>query len=93
MGNAGCFGDLRLAVWGGMVNYLIKQTLTLAAIALLCFVFFELGESQGKKQAKIEIITKEIEVIKYVEKKRAEIHSQPNAGRDTLLERMRAGVL
>ena len=58
------------------------------SVALCTFSYF-----LGKSRAKIEVITEQIEVIKYVEKKRAEIHSRPNAKRDTLLERMHNGML
>ena len=47
----------------------------------------------GKSQAKTEIITKKVEVIKYVEKKKAAIYSRPNLERRALLELMREGKL
>ena len=82
-----------MAFWIGMDfvmdNMLVKWAAAFFMLAVLCFVFFELGKSK----AKVEIVTKEIEVIKYVEKKRAKILSAPNAGRDILLKRMREQVL
>lgn len=47
----------------------------------------------GKSQAKTEIITKRVEVIKYVEKKKAAIYSKPNLERTALLGLMREGKL
>lgn len=92
----------RMAVGGGFyrfcrmvsaINRLIRWAVTLLMVAALCFAFYEVGEASGRKEAKIRIIEKEVEVIKYVEKKRAEIQAKPNAGRDALLELMRTGCL
>jgi hypothetical protein len=44
-------------------------------------------------RAQTKIVTKEIEVIKYVEHKKAQIYSRPNASRDTLLSLMRKDEL
>ena len=62
--------------------------LILLVIALVTGAYF-----LGKSQAKTEIITKKVEVIKYVEKKRATIYSKPNLERTTLLGLMREGKL
>lgn len=51
------------------------------------------GYIYGKSQAHVEIIEKKVEVIKYVARKRAQIHAQPNADRAELLKLMRAGIL
>lgn len=72
-----------------MSKILAKWAALLILMAALCLVFFELGKSK----AKVEIVTKEIEVIKYVEKRRAKIFSAPNADRNTLLRRMQNNVL
>ncbi|MBE6445633.1 MAG: hypothetical protein E7019_06285 [Alphaproteobacteria bacterium] len=61
----------------------------LSIIFLLCFLSFCLGNMR----AQTKIITKEIEVIKYVDQKKAQIHSRPNANRDALLSLMRKGEL
>lgn len=47
----------------------------------------------GRSHAEIKIITKEKEVIRYVDRKQAEIQARPNAGRAELLSLMQAGVL
>ena len=57
-----------------------------AALSLFCYVL-------GRSHAKTEIITKQIEVVKYVEKKKSAIYSRPHAGRDALLELMRQNKL
>ena len=61
----------------------------LAGIVTLCFLSYRLGMSN----AKIQVIEKQVEVIKYVEKERAKIHSKPSASRIELLNRMRADQL
>ena len=62
-----------------------KWLFALIWTAALCGAFYALGRSH----AKVSVVTKQVEVIKYVEKKAAEIHSRPNAGRAALLALMR----
>ena len=76
-----------------MVNKLIRLAVTIVMVAALCFAFYEVGQEVGRSKAKIQIVEKQVEVIRYVEKKKAEIHARPNAGRDDLLMLMRAGRL
>lgn len=57
------------------------------------FAFYEAGQEVGRSEARVQVIEKQVEVIRYVEKKKAEIHARPNAGRDDLLKLMRAGKL
>jgi len=76
-----------------MINKLIRWAVTMLMVAALCFAFYEVGQEVGRSKTKIQIIEKEVEVIRYVEKKKAEIHARPNAGRDDLLKLMRAGRL
>lgn len=47
----------------------------------------------GCSHAEIKIITKEKEVIRYVDRKQAEIQSRPHAGRTELLKLMHNGQL
>ena len=51
------------------------------------------GYLYGKSQAKVEIVEKQVEVIKYVAREKAKIQARPHAGRRELLELMRAGRL
>ena len=53
---------------------------------ILCVVSYALGRSHTK----IEVITEQVEVIKYVEKTKSKIHSLPNADRSALLALMYA---
>lgn len=58
-------------------------------IGALCVLSYQLGASQKE----VKIITEKVEVIKYVEKKKAAIYSKPNADKCELLKRMRGGIL
>lgn len=58
----------------------------LAALCLTCYLL-------GRSHAEIKIITKEKEVIRYVDRKQAEIQSRPHAGRTELLKLMHNGQL
>lgn len=51
------------------------------------------GYAVGSSDVKVEYVTKEVEVVKYVEKKKAEIYSAPNAQRGDLIRLFNAGKL
>lgn len=51
------------------------------------------GYSVGSRDVRIEYITKEVEVIKYVEKKKAKIHSSPAAIPSDLIRLFHEGKL
>lgn len=55
----------------------------------LCLAFYFLGRSH----AEVKIVKEQVEVIKYVEKKKADILARPNAGRAELLKLMHNGKL
>ena len=61
----------------------------LSVLVLLGGVYYA-GYCSGTANRQIEYITKQVEVIRYVEKQRAKIQALPNAGRDDLLKLMRA---
>ena len=55
---------------------------------ILCAVIggaYYLGYSAGANNTRVEYVTKEVEVIKYVETERGKIYSAPNIGRDSAL--------
>lgn len=92
MGNIGCDGNLCVAFWVGVVvmkNTIICGIIVVFILATICFACYKMGKSQ----AKVEVITKEIEVIKYVERKKASIQAKPNAARFDLLKLMHEGQL
>ncbi len=67
-------------------------------INILVFIFilvgaFISGYFIGKAHKQIEYVEKKVEVIKYVEEKRAVIAARPNSNRAELLKLMQAGKL
>ena len=67
------------------------QTLIFCLVSVLWA--FICGYSVGKSHQEVKYITKEVEIVKQVAKKRAVIHARPHINRDTALELMRAGQL
>lgn len=68
------------------------------AFLFVVFVFivggaYFAGRYSGKQQSRIEYITKEVEVIRYVDKKKSEIYSAPNANRSELVRLLHNGEL
>ena len=55
--------------------------------------FSKLNLSKEPARVKVQIGGIEVEVVKYVEKKKSEIYSQPNASRSELLKLMHSGKL
>lgn len=65
---------------------LVGKAAIIAALCLVCFLL-------GKSRAETKIVEKQIEVIRYVEKKKAQIYSAPVAGRDNLIRMFDNGQL
>ena len=85
-----------LAVWFCrcvMVNKLIRVGVLLVMVICLCFAFYEVGKKVGASETKVQIVTQEKEVIRYVEKKKNTIQSKPNANRDELVRMFKSGIL
>lgn len=64
--------------------------------AILCSIVggaYYLGYKAGANNTRIEYVEKQVEVIKYVEKKKADIYSRRSATRPELLELMYNGKL
>lgn len=76
-----------------MGAYLVKYAVYLVVFILVVGGAYLAGYHVGKADRQVEYVTKEIEVTKYVEKKKAEIYSKPNLDRQSLLELMRNGKL
>ena len=72
-----------------MINQIIRWAASLIMVIALCIACYDIGKSR----AKIKIVEKEKEVIRYVEKEKAKIASRPNAGRDELVRLFKSGVL
>ena len=67
-----------------MVKYAIGGLVLCAVIGGVYY----LGYSAGSNKRQIEYVTKEVEVVRYVNKKKSDIYSKPNASRDALLKLM-----
>lgn len=76
-----------------MGSVVVKYALVVALfIVIVCGAYYS-GYSIGASNTRVEYVTKEKEVIKYVAKETAIIHSKPNANRSVILERMRNNQL
>lgn len=47
----------------------------------------------GRSHSELKIVKEQVEVIKYVNKEKAEIYSKPNASREQLLDLMKKNML
>lgn len=64
------------------------------AVVFILFISALLGAYLlGRSHSELKIVKEQVEVIKYVNKEKAEIYSKPNASRAELLELMRNGKL
>ena len=64
------------------------------AVVFILFISALLGAYLlGRSHSELKIVKEQVEVIKYVNKEKAEIYSKPNASRSELLELMRIGKL
>nr|DAR69731.1 MAG TPA: hypothetical protein [Caudoviricetes sp.] len=75
------------------INRIVRALALVLMVAALCFAFYEVGIRVGESKVKVQIVEKEKEVIRYVEKKKADIMAKPNAGRDELVGLFNAGIL
>ena len=64
-----------------------------ALIAILFMLCWLGAYMLGRSHSEVKIVKEQVEVVKYVEKVRADIYSRPNANRDELLKLMRQNVL
>ncbi len=72
---------------------MIKWFVGAISAIVICFSFYKVGQRVGQSEAKIQIVEKQVEVIKYVEKKKADIYSKPNATRSELIGLLSKGKL
>ena len=64
-----------------------------ALLALAMLGCYYSGYAVGSRDVKIEYVTKEVEVIKYVEKQKNKIYSSPIADADSLIRLFNSGKL
>ncbi len=65
----------------------MSKPFAVLAVLALCAVCYRLGQIQAEK----EIVVKQVEVVRHVQKQKAEIYARPNVGRTVLLELMQNG--
>ena len=64
-----------------------------SVLVAILFGTYYLGYKAGTNNTRVEYVTKEIEVIKYVDKKKSDIYSRPNASKEQLLDLMKNNML
>ena len=64
-----------------------------ALIAILFMLCWLGAYMLGRSHSEVKIVKEQVEVVKYVEKKKTDIYSKPNANRDELLKLMCQNVL
>ena len=72
---------------------MVKYAFYFIVFAFVVGGAYYLGYNAGANNTRVEYVTKEIEVIKYVETERGKIYSAPNANRVQLLDFMRKNKL
>ena len=70
-----------------------KYAILGVVLAAILFGTYYLGYRSGANNTRVEYVTKEIEVIKYVDKKKSDIYSRPNASRAALIKLMQDNKL
>lgn len=67
---------------------LILLAVILGLVAALCVASYYLG----KQNAEIKIVKEQVEVVRYVDQKKADIYSKPPAGAADIFKLMRKGL-
>ena len=86
--------DFRNIYWGGArLGAVMKYAIFGSVLVAILFGTYYLGYRSGANNTRVEYVTKEVEVIKYVDKKKSDIYSRPNASRAALLKLMQDNKL
>lgn len=72
---------------------MMKYTIGLFILGVVVCGAYYCGVTVGRTDAVCEYVTKQAEMVKNVEKRKAAIYRVPNADRDSLLDKMRTGEL
>lgn len=75
-----------MSVW---VKYAIPVVISLLASLGIYYS----GYMAGKRNAELKVITEKVEVVKYVEKQKAKIYSEPDINRDSALQLFNNNIL
>ena len=71
----------------------IKYALPVVISLIAALGIYYSGYVAGKRNAELKVVKETVEVVKYVEKQKAQIHSQPNIGRDGALRLLNNNIL
>ena len=78
---------------GARLGAVMKYAIFGSVLVAILFGTYYLGYRSGANNTRVEYVTKEIEVIKYVDKKKSDIYSRPNASKEQLLDLMKNNML
>ena len=78
---------------GARLGAVMKYAIFGSVLVAILFGTYYLGYRSGANNTRVEYVTKEVEVIKYVETERGKIYSAPNIGRDSALRVLHNGEL
>ena len=70
-----------------------KYAILGVVLAAILLGTYYLGYSAGANNTRVEYVTKEVEVVRYVSNKKSDIYSKPNASRTALLKLMQDNKL
>lgn len=72
---------------------MIKYAIPVVVCLLVLVGTYTCGYLAGKHNAELKVVKETVEVVKYVEKQKAQIYSAPDIGRDTALRLFNDNVL
>ena len=78
---------------GARLGAVMRYAIFVSVLVAILFGTYYLGYRSGANNTRVEYVTKEIEVIKYVDKKKSDIYSRPNASRAALIKLMQDNKL
>ena len=76
-----------------VMDFWIKYAIPVIVSLLAGLGIYYSGYMAGKNNAELKVVTEKVEVVKYVEKQKAQIHSQPNVSRDGALQLLNNNIL
>lgn len=83
----------RILSWMDAMSGWVKYAIPVIVSLLASVGIYYSGYMAGKNNAELKVVKETVEVVKYVEKQKAQIHSQPNIGRDGALQLLNNNIL
>lgn len=68
------------------MDFWVKYAIPVIVSLLAGLGIYYSGYVAGKNNAELKVVTEKVEVIKYVEKQKAKIYSEPDISRDSALQ-------